>query len=144
MAGNINANLAELEGTPLAEAIADEITVAGLMDISLHFFPHQKTWLKDRSTWRIQRDGREAQSQTDYIIGTDHKIFQDVAVHDTRHHSDHYMVLEFLRGEPAKELTRYLRKACHFPLPEPPSQPCVGARKDIFIAQDPDPQSPTA
>ena len=52
----------------------------------------------------------------DYTLGTDHRLFQDVAVRDPRHNSDHYMVLGCLRGGSAKELTYYLRKLRHLPL----------------------------
>ena len=37
-------------------------------------------------------------------------------VQDKRHHLDHYMVPGWLRGDPAKELTGYLRKAHRSPL----------------------------
>ena len=52
----------------------------------------------------------------DYIIGTYCRLFQDMPVRDTRNHSDHYMVLGYLRGELVKELTGYLRKARRFSL----------------------------
>ena len=64
----------------------------------------------------MQRYGREIWYRTDYILGIDGRLFQDVAVQYQQHHSDHYMVLGCLRGGAAKELTDYLRKACHFPL----------------------------
>ena len=44
------------------------------------------------------------------------QIVPGVAVQDTRNHLDHYMVLGYLRGETAKDLTGYLPKACRFPL----------------------------
>ena len=43
-------------------------------------------------------------------------MFQDVAVWDMQHHSEHYMVLGYLRGDPEKDLTGYLRKVRFFPL----------------------------
>ena len=52
----------------------------------------------------------------EYILGTYHRLFQDVAVRDTQHHLDHYMILGYLRGETAKDLTGYLRKALRPPL----------------------------
>ena len=42
VAGNINNNLEDPEGTPQAEAIADKLTAAGLMDMCLHFLPRCK------------------------------------------------------------------------------------------------------
>ena len=55
-------------------------------------------------------------SFTDYVLRTDRRLFQDVAVRDLRHNSDHYMVLGCLRGDLEKELTYYLRKVCRFSL----------------------------
>ena len=52
----------------------------------------------------------------DYIIVTDSRLFQDVAVQDMRHHLDYSMVLRCLRGEPVKYLTGYLRQVCLSPL----------------------------
>ena len=64
----------------------------------------------------MQWDGREVRYQMDYIIVTNFRLFQDVAVRDTRHHLDHYMFMGCLRGDPAKELTGYLQKSCHPPI----------------------------
>ena len=52
----------------------------------------------------------------DYIIGTDCRLFQDVAVQDMRYHLDHYMVLSCLREYSAKYLTGYLQKERCSPL----------------------------
>ena len=116
MAGDIDANLEEPEGTPRSETIADKLVADGLMDMSLYFLQQQKTWLKDRCTLRMQWDGREVRSRREYILGTDRILFQDAAIQDTRHHSEHYMVLGCLRGGPTKDLTGCLQKACRFPL----------------------------
>ena len=56
MAGNQNANMVNPKCTIQAEAIADELMAAGMMDMGLHLLPRCKPWLKDRLTWRIQRD----------------------------------------------------------------------------------------
>ena len=58
VAGNINANQTDPEGTPRAEAIADNLAAARLMDMGLHFTPRRKLWLKDRCTWCMQQDRR--------------------------------------------------------------------------------------
>ena len=42
--------------------------------------------------------GREVRSRTDYILGTDNHLFQNVAVLDARHNTDHYLVLGCLCG----------------------------------------------
>ena len=82
--GDINENLEEPEGTPRSEAIAEKITVDGLVDMGLHLLPWRKPWLNDRCTWKIQRDVLEIRYRTDYILGTDYIFFQDVAVWDTQ------------------------------------------------------------
>ena len=46
------------------------------------------------------RKGREVRSQTDYILGTDRRLFRNVAVRDPRHNLDHYMVLGCLPSAP--------------------------------------------
>ena len=57
VAGNLNSNLAETECTLRVEAITDEITEAGLMNMGLHFLPRREQCLKDMCTWRMKRDG---------------------------------------------------------------------------------------
>ena len=44
--------------------------------------------------------GREVRSRTDYILGTDRRLFRNVAVRDPRHNSDHYMVLGCIPSAP--------------------------------------------
>ena len=58
VAGDLNVNLAEPEGTPRGEAIADELAAAGIEDMGLHFYPCLKLWLQDMCTWSMRRDGR--------------------------------------------------------------------------------------
>ena len=47
-------------------------------------------------------------SRTDYILGTDLRLFRNVAVRDPRHNSDHYMVMGCLTSAPPTEHKRYL------------------------------------
>ena len=115
MAGDLNANLAKKEGTPRGEAITDELEAARQEDTGINFLPHRKPWFQDRCTCSMRRDGIEVWSWMDYILGAYCRLFQDVAVRDPRHNSDHYMVLGCLSEDPEKELMEYLLKACHFP-----------------------------
>ena len=108
---DLNANLAGLEGTPRDEVIADKLAAADIVDMGLHFLPRRKPWLQDRCTWIMRKNRRYFWSQTDYILVMYSRLFQDVAVWDPQHNLDHYMVLGFIRGEPEKELTKYLCKA---------------------------------
>ena len=59
----------------------------------IHFLPRHKPWLKDGHTRGMQRGGRVVRPQTDYILGTESHLFQNVAVWDVRHNTHHYMVL---------------------------------------------------
>ena len=102
--------MGNLEDTMWAEVILDKLAAAGLMDIGVHFLPWCKLKLKDRCMWRMQQNGQEVWSRTDCILVTYHRLFQDVAVRYTRHQSEHYMVLVYLRGELANDLTGYLCK----------------------------------
>ena len=55
------------------------------------------------------REGREVRSQTDYILGTDFRLFGNVSVQDPSHNSYHYLVLGCLHSASLKEHARYLR-----------------------------------
>ena len=48
------------------------------------------------------------QSWTDYILGTDRRLFGNVSVRDPRHKSDHYMVLGCLYRSSLRDHARYL------------------------------------
>ena len=80
MAGNLNAKLAETEGTPRGEAISDDLVAAGPMDMGVKFLPQNNPWFEDRCTWRMQRDGQVFRYWADYILGTDCRLFQDMDV----------------------------------------------------------------
>ena len=94
----------------------DELTAACLLNMGLNFLPQHKPWLKYRCTWRMQRNGQDIRSWTEYILGADCRLFQSVAVRDTRHLLDHYMVLGFLMGDLVKEIMGYLCIEHRFPL----------------------------
>ena len=68
------------------------------------------------------RGGKTVRSRTDYILGTDHSLFRNVAVRDPRHNSDHYMVMGLLRGGAVREHIRYIVGRRRLPL-KPPKRP---------------------
>ena len=70
------------------------------------------------------------QSRTDYILGTDCRLFGNVSVWDPRHKSDHYMVLGCRYSASLREHARYLRGRKHLLL-QPPTQP---TREDKIFA----------
>ena len=79
-----------------------------LEDMLEHFLPRWRSWLRDGRTWIMIQEGRDVRSRTDYILGTDHRLFGNVSVWDPGHNSDHYMVLGCLRSTSLKEHAQYL------------------------------------
>ena len=54
------------------------------------------------------RGGEAVRSKTDYILGTDRRLFMNVSVRDPRYNSDHYMVMGVLRGGTEKANEKYI------------------------------------
>ena len=67
------------------------------------------------------RKGREVRSRTDYILGTDHRLFGNISIRDPRHNSDHYMVLGCLPSASLTEHKQYLGVQKKLPL-KPPTE----------------------
>ena len=130
VAGDFNANLAELEGDWRGEGIAAAMSTEGLEDMSVHFLPRRCSWCRDGRAWRMIREGREVWSRTDYIMGTDCRLFGNVSVLYPMHNSDHYMVLGCLHSASLKEHSRYLggrKKPTLCPLTKPMRQDTISA-----------------
>ena len=87
-----------------------------------HFLPRERRWCRDRRTWGMLQRGREVRSRTDYILGTDCRLFGNVSIRDPRHNSDHYMVLGCLPSASLTEHKRYLGGRKRWPV-RPPSKP---------------------
>ena len=87
VAGDLNTNLAAPEGDRREEDITETSATEGLKDMAQHFLPREQRWCRDRRTWGMLWNGREVLSQTDYILGTDRRLF-----------GDHYMVLGCLQS----------------------------------------------
>ena len=49
------------------------------------------------------RRGREVRYRTDYVLGKDYCLLQNVLVWDARHNIDHYLVLGSLREAASTE-----------------------------------------
>ena len=131
MEGELNANLYQPKGHWREDEIAAALTALGLEDISSHFLLRRCPWYWDGSTWKMVLLGREVQSRTDYILGTDRRLFSNVAVRYPRHNLDHYMVLGFLPITPLREHTEYLGRRTWLPL----RPPTTLTREDrLFVA----------
>ena len=63
------------------EDITAAVETAGLEDMVGHyFFPRRQVWCRYRGTWSMRRQGRVVRSRTDYILGSDCRIFQNLDV----------------------------------------------------------------
>ena len=92
VAGDFNVDILAPEGRR-AENIATDLATAGVEDMAQHFMPRGRRWCRDRGTWDMKRRGKVVRSWTDYILGTDRRLFHNVEVQDPRHNTDHYMVI---------------------------------------------------
>ena len=122
VAGHFNADLETPEGERRAEPIATLLATEGLEDMARHFLPRERRLFWDWRTWGMLRKGREVRSQMDYILGTNSRLFRNVAVREPRHTSDHYMVLGCLPSAPLTEHKRYLGGRKRWPV-RPPWEP---------------------
>ena len=68
------------------------------------------------------RAGMEVKSRTDYILGTDRHLFWNFSVRDSRHNSDHYLVLGCLWSAPLSKCSECLGRRKRPPL-RPPTTP---------------------
>ena len=99
-------------------------------DMAAYFLPRRRRWCRDGRTWGILQKGGEVRSRTDYILGTDRRLFGNVSVRDPRHNSNHYMVLGCLHSASLTEHKQYLRGRKKLPL-KPPTEP---TREDEVFA----------
>ena len=106
VAGGLNTTLTEPEHDRRVTEIAAALTEEGLKYMAAHFLPSQHKWIKLRRTWNMVREGEVVRSRTDYILGTDLRLFWNVSIRDPRHNTNHYMVLGCLRSAPKREHTK--------------------------------------
>ena len=97
-AEDLNVDLGKEGGRGRYVDITVEMKTAGLEDLARHFFPRRRAWCQYRRTRVTRRQGRVVRSRMDYIMGSDRRIFQNVAVRDRMDNSDHFMVVGNLRG----------------------------------------------
>ena len=84
------------------------MAMAGLEDQAGHLFPRLLVWYWDWKTWATRRRGRVVRSWTGYILGSDRRVFHNVAVRDPRHNSNHFMVVVSLHGASLRKHSGYL------------------------------------
>ena len=93
VAGDFNAKLSEPEGDQRGENMAAALATEGLEDMLAHLLLLRSIWCRDGSVWIMIWKGREVRYQTDYILGTDCRLFCNVSVRDPRNSSYQQMVL---------------------------------------------------
>ena len=91
--GNINVNLEAPEVQEREKEIMETLSAVGLNEISGNFLPQCTSWFRDGRKWSMISRGQELRSRTNYIMGNCFHLLQNVAVQDTRHNIDHYLVL---------------------------------------------------
>ena len=69
------------------------VVTAGLEDLVGNFPPRRRTCFRDRQMWEMVRQGRVVRYRMDYLLGSNFRIFRNMAVRDTRHNSDHFMAM---------------------------------------------------
>ena len=67
-------------------------------------------------------------SLTDYILGTNCRLFENFSARYPRHNSDHYMVLGCLNRSALREHARYLGENKRLPFRPPTDRPDEGGR----------------
>ena len=100
MAGYLNVKLLDPEGYWRGEEITAALTTEVMEDMEAYFFLRRRLWCLDVRTWIMVCAGREVRFRTDYILGTDCRLFWNMSVQDPRHNSYHYLVLGCLHSAP--------------------------------------------
>ena len=135
VAGDFKLDILAPEGNRRAENIATDLATAGVEDMAQHFMPQRRRWNRDRRTWDMRQKGQVVRSRTDYILGTDRRLFKNVAVRGPRHNSDHYMVLGCLPSAPLSATKRYLGGRKCWPV-RPPTEP-YGQKRFLRLYGEP-------
>ena len=115
--GDLNANLLYPRDAR-DEEIADLAANYGLDDLLSHFW--QRRGKRHDTTWRQQRNDGIIRSRCDYILGSDRRMFINMAIRDPRlYSSDHYCIVGDLRSSTLKCNRAYLRGRKRSPLRPP-------------------------
>ena len=71
----VGVKLSDLEGYRRGEDIAAALSTEVLKDMLAHFLPRRRSWCQDGRTRSMIRVWREMRSRTDYVLGTDLRLF---------------------------------------------------------------------
>ena len=75
VAVDLNTTLTDPENDRRGMEIAVALTEEGLEYGAAHFLLRQHKWGRERRTWSMVREGKVVRSRTDYILGTDRRLF---------------------------------------------------------------------
>ena len=62
------------------EEIASELVSDSLEDMSDHLLPRRKHWSRHGCTWSMRRGNKVVRSQTDFLLGMDLRLNQNISV----------------------------------------------------------------
>ena len=101
--GDLNVDLERTGRWGRDKEIAATVEMAGLEDMLEQFLPRQIAWNRDRRTRAIVCQGRVVWYWKEYILGSNFRIFENVAVWDPQQNPNHYMVLGCLHVASPRE-----------------------------------------
>ena len=84
----VTGDLTEPEGRPHDEEIVADILAVGMEYMSDHFFLLRRPWAQDGRNRSMFSQGREVRYWTEYIIGINRLLFQNVSNRYPRHSTD--------------------------------------------------------
>ena len=76
----LNADLSDLEGHAHDEEISSMLATEDIYYMEAHFLSRQLPWTRYGWTWSMLYCGQKVQSLTEYILGINHCVFQNVSV----------------------------------------------------------------
>ena len=98
-----NIDLELPDGNEHKKEITAAMETEGIEYMMQNFLPRKIAQMLYGRTWSMICRGQEVRYHMDYILGTDRFLFQNVAVFYTRNNTNHYMVLQCLRGVTMKK-----------------------------------------
>ena len=116
---DFNTDLELMDSKKCDQAIAAAMETEILEDMTEQLFSCKLPWAQDGQTWSMFCCVQYVSYQTYCILGTDHRMFQNVAIRYPRHKTDHCMVLGCLSGMNMTEHQCYLGLRKRLPIYPP-------------------------
>ena len=71
VAGDLNTDLEDSENNRRGTEIAAAMTASGVEDMTAHFLPRRRRWVRERRKWSMVREGKVVRYQTDGLSSRD-------------------------------------------------------------------------